>query len=75
MYVAQNVVPVLGSMTRVLRGAANSERLQVVGEMYLSEYITERPAQNGPVDDDWLTAFAERWVDATITASEIEEAA
>lgn len=75
MYVAQNVIPTLGSMARVLNGAANAERLQVVGEMYLSEWIAARPAQHGAVDEKWMEGFAARWVDATLTALEIQEKA
>lgn len=71
---AQNAIPVLGSMVRAA-GNAETERLQVVGEMYLVEWIAARPAQHGAIDEKWLTDFAARWIDATLTAIQIEEKA
>lgn len=75
-YVAQNTIPVIGSMARVAGNAdANAERLTVVGEMFVSEYIAARPAQHGAIDEKWLNDFAARWVNAVFAVMEIEEIA
>ena len=74
LYVAQNAIPVLGAMVRAA-GNAENERLQGVGEMHLVEWIAARPAQHGAIDEKWLTDFAARWIDATLTAIQIEEKA
>jgi hypothetical protein len=74
--ITQNVIPLLGSMARVLGGAqANDERLQTMGEFFTAIYTGERPAVKfGDVPDDYLTEFAGRWVDAVMATLEQKSA-